>query len=258
MLLGHRSGLTQSETSFDIYFSLLGYSYSWLGEYLEPNGSIYDPHIWTNDPPDKTFHYANVGFELLGYIIELVTNQSYEKYCGDHIFSTLNMTQTSFHFSDFPLDKLAKPYVWIAGRYFPLPDHDVRCTAAGGLRTNVLDLAHFLIAQMNNGTYNGQRLLANQSIEQMHTVYSHHILKLRDVDYGLGWSIWNSWNKEKYEGHTGSVYGGQALMKYRVSDKKGVILFWNQFQLIDKIPRPLERLSCLCIEKLMFKKSNEF
>jgi CubicO group peptidase (beta-lactamase class C family) len=257
MLLGHRSGLQTAGNKFDIYFYWLGYPFSWLSEYLDPKGHIYDPRVWSKDQPDKKFHYANIGFELLGYIIEQVTHQSYEEYCKHNIFLPLNMTNTSFRFSDYPITMLAKPSMWIGGRYINLPDHDAGIIASGGLRTNVLDLSHFLIAQMNNGTYNGHQILTQKSIEIMHTVYSYNIKNSynpkKRVDYGLGWAIWHSPDAEIYEGHIGSVYGGQALMKYRVSDKTGVILLWNQC--VEKPPRPIEkRIAIPFIEQLVFEK----
>ncbi len=252
MLLSHRSGLGKGLKSFTLFYYFLGYSYDWLDEILLPNGSLYNPRIWLESSPGEEYEYANIGFEILGFLVERISSQIFEEYCNEHIFLPLKMYNTSFHSTDFDIDDLAKPYFWLVFRYSPLPHYDIRSSAAGGLRTNVVDLTHFLIAHMNGGVYEGVRILNESSIELMHQVHSDND---RYFDYGLGWVVWEDRDGEIYGGHGGNVFGGQTIMKYRLSDNVGVLFFWNQY--IGTL-RPFEKISRDIIDNLLFQKSDDF
>ena len=42
-------------------------------------------------------HYSNIGYGLLGYLVEIISEQPFEDYCQDHIFDPLEMDDTSFN-----------------------------------------------------------------------------------------------------------------------------------------------------------------
>lgn len=46
--------------------------------------------------PDSDFSYTNLGYMVLGAVIEAVSKQSYEDYIHSHVLAPLNMTQTGF------------------------------------------------------------------------------------------------------------------------------------------------------------------
>jgi len=245
MLLSHTASIAKNDLKFMLYFYLKNYSYNHLEEFLNLN----NPGIWFDKKPGTTHLYSNIGFEILGYILEKQTNKSIEEYCKEHIFTPLNMYNTSFHVKNLNKSRLAVPYLWFIKRYFSLKHYDLPYTAAGSLRTNVLDLSHFMIAHMNNGTYNGIQILNNTTVKLMHTVHGSGPM----FDYGLGWIIFNE-SDGKYYGHGGSTFGGEAVMKYRVSDNVGVIYFWNQYI---GIRGPLQVISYQLIQKAIFEKTDE-
>jgi CubicO group peptidase (beta-lactamase class C family) len=250
MLLSHQSSLGEP-LRFIFHFFFINYSYEWLDDYLIPGGSMYHPDVWNKYPPGESFHYANIGFELLGYILQRLSNQSVEDYCEEHIFTPLEMKNTSFHVSDFEVDELAVPYIRRGGWYIPLPHYDIGCTAAGGIRTSVMDLSHFLLAHMNEGVYKGTRILEKETIELMHTIQYPE-----SSQYGLGWILDTS-NDDIYGGHTGGVFGGSAFMFYRDSDNVGVIFFININRVITLRLHLLEQLSWIGIQQHLFEKGTE-
>ncbi len=250
MLLAHRSSLSNFVIPLGIYFTLLGYPNEWLEEFLIPSGRFYKPGIWNNYLPGEEFIYSNFGFEILEYIVERITNQSFDKYCTEHILQPLNMTNTSYNLKDFELKKIARPYIWLGGIYLPLPHVQINNYAAAGLRTTVLDLSQFLLAHMNNGTYNNITILNKNSTEMMHT------LQLGNKVYGLGWGI-NNLNDEIYEGHPGGIFGGRSEMWYRRSDKTGVIYFWNQYEMFPFRNRRIEDCSQKEINSLLWEKADD-
>jgi len=47
-------------------------------------------------PPGEIFHYSDIGFILLGTIVERITGQPLDFYARDHIFTPLGMTDTHY------------------------------------------------------------------------------------------------------------------------------------------------------------------
>ena len=249
MLLSHTSSLAVDPPAFYCYFpgdlEIKGYPYPWLEEYLVPGGMHYKPQVWSDAMPGEKLQYANVGFSLLGYIVELVSNESFEQYCQQNIFKPLRMHNTSFFLKNLNISRIAVPYEY-RGKYEPLLHYAILDYPAGGLRASIMDLAHFLIAHMNNGVYNGIRILNESSTMEMHKVHAHGKYFF---DYGYGFQIWHI-GGDTYIGHTGGLYGVATKMVYRESDKIGIIYF------INKEVRNLREVTAFAmIERLLFWKA---
>jgi CubicO group peptidase (beta-lactamase class C family) len=230
MLLAHHSSLASDDIPLFIAFSLLGYPRAWLKEFLVPDGRFYNPKIWFNYPPGEKDNYSSLNFEILAYLVERISQQPYEQYIENHIFKPLNMSSTSYFFSDLNISNLAVPYVWIAGRYIRLPYYEDRNAGAGGVKTTVLDLSHYLIIHMNGGMYNGVRILNNTSINEIHRC--QYPSPSEDYYYGLGWFSYISSDQTIYGGHGGTVPGGRSVMRMRYKDNVGVIFFYNQYNFL--------------------------
>ena len=198
--------------------------YPFLKELLIPGGNWYESDIWADFPPGENFSYSNWNFVILGYLVELLSGQPFEQYCKENIFIPLGMMNTSFTFEDLDASRLATPYICLAKFYIPIPQYDMPIfNPAGGIRTNVQDLSHFLIAHMNNGEYNEVQILDKETVELIHTVQYPNNSGL----YGLGW-FKLSIAGESYDLHPGGTYGFSSFMISRNSDNVGVICFFNQ------------------------------
>jgi CubicO group peptidase (beta-lactamase class C family) len=66
--------------------------------------------------------------------------------------------------SYYKKEQLAGQYIYLLGRYIALPYPEVRNYGSGGLRSNLEDLSHYLIAYMNGGEYHGGKILKNDTI----------------------------------------------------------------------------------------------
>jgi len=250
MLLAHQSSLAEDPPAFYCHFpgdlKIGGYPEPWLEEYLTPKGIHYKPQIWADYEPGKEMSYANIGYSILGYIVERITNMTFEDYCQKYIFQPLGMKNTSFELMKLNISNIAVPYIY-RGEYEPLLHYQILDYPAGGLRTNVIDLAKFLIAHMYGGEYNGIRILSPESVEEMHKVqYPSHKYFFQ---YGLGFQIWNI-GGEKYIGHTGGLYGVATKMVYRERDKVGIIFFTNK-----GVEKMNEVIAFSMIERLLFWKA---
>ncbi len=91
-LLDHTSGLSDSK---------LWHIFSTSSTPNTPLSTFYqnDPKILTiQAKPGSIYSYSNMGYTLLGMIIESVTNQRYEKYLNENIIKPLGMYNSTFKF----------------------------------------------------------------------------------------------------------------------------------------------------------------
>ncbi len=228
MILTHRSSIASRTINLFTLFSILRVPYDKMGEYLNPGGKLYSPKNWENYPPGEKKSYSCTAYELLGYLVERITNQSLPEYCTKNIFQPLNMKNTSYHPSYYKKEQLAVQYIYLFGRYIDLPEFEDRNYASGGLRSNLEDLSHYLIAYMNEGEYNGVKILKNDTVKLM---FTRQYPNDNFIGYGLGWQIFSGHNHSEINiriGHSGGMPGSQTYMFYHVSDGVGIIIFTNQ------------------------------
>jgi len=230
--------------------------YPWIKEIIIPGGIYYHPEYWGNYQPGEQFYYSGIGYVLLGYLIELLSNQTFEEYCKEHIFDPLEMFNTSFYLENLPQDQFAIPYVNLKGILLPLTPYEFKSyNPPAGLYSTVSDLSHFLIAHMNDGVYDGVRILEEDTIYEMHTVH-YPESKPR---YGLGWQI-----TDTIMGHSGSVIGYVSFMFSRIDEKKGIVLFINENNLegmgllFNGIYENFERSIRIKIFDLLWEKADEY
>lgn len=145
--------------------------------------------------PGEEFLYTNAGYQLLGFIIEQVSGQSYEQLVEERIFQPLGMMSSSFGTDDFSEPSAAFSYVEGLGQ-IDFFNHD-RAFSTGSLVSSVKDLLIW-----NKALFSGE-VLASESIEQMFTVGPGFEGRLDQSGYGYGWYIgsgfWHDGNSPGYD-----------------------------------------------------------
>jgi CubicO group peptidase (beta-lactamase class C family) len=112
--------------------------------------------------------YSNYGASLAGYIVQRVSGESFDDYIDKHIFAPLDMQHSSFR---QPLPANLEP---LMSKGYPLasepakPYEIVGPAPAGSLASSGEDMAHFMIAHLQNGEYHGNRILKAETAEMMH------------------------------------------------------------------------------------------
>jgi CubicO group peptidase (beta-lactamase class C family) len=95
--------------------------------------------------PGTVFEYSNLGYAILGRIIEAVTGQDYATAISRHVLEPLRMTQTGFEASDFDPGSLARGYRQDSGSWLELePDGYGAFAPMGGIFSSVEDLARWV------------------------------------------------------------------------------------------------------------------
>ncbi len=252
MLLSHTSSLNTNTQNEYYWFNFSGdppfdfFPEPYLKEFLLPNGRYYTSTVWSDTyHPGEQAMYANIGFDVLSYLVERISNESFLYYCEHHIFHPLEMNNTGFNLSRLPLDNVAIPYQRFIGRYYTIDTLDFlfnektptdkywrpRFYPAGGLYSTVSDLSHFLIAHMNDGMYHETQILKKETVELMHELQPDN-----ESGYGLSWMHSSVGPNLIATGHGGDLHGVDTWMLYNQSTNTGVIYLANGNPAYSKLP----------------------
>ena len=137
-----------------------------LGEYLRTH---LPPRV---RPPGVVSAYTSYSVALAGYIVERVSGQPYAAYIEEHILKPLGMAHTS---PRMPLPEslsqdMSQTYVYSDGTFHSVEDpfRFVNLAPAGSIKSTAADMAHFMIAHLQEGAYQDARILEAETARLMH------------------------------------------------------------------------------------------
>ncbi|HHW01283.1 MAG TPA: beta-lactamase family protein [Thermoanaerobacterales bacterium] len=140
--------------------------------------------------PGEKVIYSDLGFMLLGLVIEKLA-EPVDRFASKHIFLPLEMSDTCYN---PPAEKMARCAATeyqesrgvIVGKV-----HDGNAYAMGGasghagLFSTAPDLCNFMSMILNEGYFQGRKILSLRSIELMNRCYTDGLNERR----GLGWQL---------------------------------------------------------------------
>jgi CubicO group peptidase (beta-lactamase class C family) len=132
---------------------------------------------WLKFPVGQQYGYSNLGIDLAGHILEVVSSRSLAQYMTDTLFVPLGMGRSSI---DMVSIKADTDRAIGHTRHFARLPVDVPMVAAGGVYTSAEDLAEFVRFHLNLGTRDGTQLLDERFLRQMYTMPDPN------VPYALG------------------------------------------------------------------------
>jgi CubicO group peptidase (beta-lactamase class C family) len=154
--------------------------------------------------PGEKFSYG-LSTDILGYLVETVSGQSLEDFFRTKIFEPLEMADTYFQ---LPVEKHSRLMLLYednikgdgvqksTGQYIDYPlRKGIYFSGGGGLSSTAMDYAKFLQMLLNEGEYNGTRLLSRKTIEMMRinqigTLGSGSLFIPNSADkFGLGFEV---------------------------------------------------------------------
>jgi CubicO group peptidase (beta-lactamase class C family) len=177
-------------------------------------------------PVGSEFQYSNMNYNLLGLIVEAASGESYEAYVQDHIFTPLEMTHSYTSQAEAKQHGLAVGHrYWfampVAAPDLPMPRGSL---PAGQLISSSEGMAHYLIAQLNEGRYDNVQILSPAGIDELHRpAVEAHLPGISSGKYGMGWFIEDTgivW----HPGEVPDFYAHMAILPER---KQGVVLLLN-------------------------------
>jgi CubicO group peptidase (beta-lactamase class C family) len=179
-------------------------------------------------PVNYCHAYSNLGFELLGAVIQRTGELTYEDYLIENIFNPLHLTSTFV----YPEEGMRTPFSYNGKKEVLEPP--IRDAAAGLIHSNVLDMANYLMMYLNQGRFQENTLVSAASIAQMQTNQLQQIVLNDGADYGLGLYSKDFYYKTptdsiavKVVGHGGDTYTFHADMKFIPELGIGVVILTN-------------------------------
>lgn len=96
------------------------------------------------------YEYSNLGFALLGQIVQVVSGMDYEDYTRVHIFEPLGMNSTVWEYEDASPQHLALGYDWLDEGWVGVPlEHHGSFGAMGGLITSIEDFTAYVALHLS-------------------------------------------------------------------------------------------------------------
>ncbi|MBX2818105.1 MAG: beta-lactamase family protein [Rhodothermaceae bacterium] len=211
----------------------------WIESYFSPEGEFYNSEEnFHKESPGSIYRYSNVGFGLLGYIVEQQAGVSFSEFVKENIFNPLEMDNTGYYLREIDSEKRVVPYLYLgplqkqinASSDTPLPYFNPYCMYSfwnypdGLVRTSVEDLSHFAMAYMNGGEFRGKRILEEKTIAMMHSPQLSEALN-DDLDQGLSWFFSPGLDPSWF--HGGADPGVSTRLYVDKANKVGIIVFQN-------------------------------
>ena len=122
--------------------------------------------------PSKEFEYSNMGYAMLGQIIQAVSQMPYQRYISENLLQPLGMNDTRWEHSEVDPALLASGYRWEEEQWKPEPLlHDGIYGAMGGLITSIEDFSKYVKLHLaawppRNGDDTGP--VKRSSLREMH------------------------------------------------------------------------------------------
>ena len=191
--------------------------------------------------PGEKFTYG-LNVDLLGELVEIWSGKTLEEFFNQRIFVPLGMNDTYFNLPQSKANRLVNMYSedstgvlqkQKAGALgmnvnYPLVKKGY-FSGGAGLSSTAMDYAIFLQMMLNNGIYNGKRLLSRNTVRMM-TMNQIGDLNAGADKFGLGFAVVTEKSSAAFPSQAGTYsWGGAFKTSYWVDPKeKMIVIFYRQ------------------------------
>ena len=211
--------------------------------------------------PGTAWNYS-VATDVLGYLVQLLSDKPLPDYFREHIFNPLGMQDTGFRVPREKLDRFAACYAWRPDGFALQDDpHQSHYTedmpfhsGGGGLVSSIDDYFHFAQALCNGGSFNGGRIIGRKTLEFMRM---NHLPDNRSLPglsigpfsetpyegsgFGLGFSVRTDIPSSQANGSVGEYgWGGLASTTFSVDPVEDMVMIFMT-QLIPSSSYPIRQ-----------------
>lgn len=173
--------------------------------------------------PNQQFKYSNIGFSLLGLVVEATSGQPYNAYVKEHIVDRLGLQDTGPETHSAIADRLVTAY---SARRPPLPrlpiaDINTRALSpATGFYSTAEDLCRYARAHY----VGNEELLTDASKREMQQPY--WLVEQADSNYGLGLAVQRIGERHMI-GHGGGFPGHSTMTLIDPRERLVVVVLNN-------------------------------
>ncbi len=229
-MMCHRTGLPRHDYAWYLFTNSSRDSLVSRLQYLEPSAKVRDK-----------WQYNNFMFMLQGYLIEKLTNKSWESNIRDNIFQPLGMNRSNTSISELEKDADAavgyntKDSGTIKQIHRMDYYHIDAMGPAGSINSSVMDMSNWLITWIHAGKFNGKEIIpagfAKEAMSSQMIVGAGfpdgEVKDIQFANYGFGWGLASYRGHYRVE-HGGNIDGFSASTCFYPSDSVGVVVLSNQ------------------------------
>ena len=185
--------------------------------------------------PGDQYSYG-INTDVLGALVERLSQKKFSVFLQERIFKPLGMKDTSFDVPDDKMNRLAKTYK--QGPEGKLIEAELLIgtspalgveSGGGGLFSTADDYFRFAQMLLNNGTFDGKRILGRKTVELM---TANHLLSLPDQaevakraqGFGLGVEVQQDLGRSGLPGSVGAFgWYGAATTYARIDPRERIV-----------------------------------
>ncbi|MEW6989756.1 serine hydrolase [Colwelliaceae bacterium 6441] len=167
--------------------------------------------------------YSNLGAGLLGHLLSLIDNKSYQSMLNERVLKPLNMSNT---FIDVPLQRLKElsdghNEQLNKTKHWQLP----ALAGAGAIKSNTIDMVKYLHANMTKELLSEQFTLTQTATSPFGSP---------NTKIGLSWII-NNGKSNSFYMHNGGTGGFRSFIGFDPKQQKGIVILANSVFDMDDI-----------------------
>lgn len=186
-----------------------------------------------------TYQYNNIMFIAAGEVVTKASGMPWDDFVRTRIFQPLGMTHTVTTDEDWTASKdHATGYRWDATKQTPVLQTPIDTTtigSGGGIKSSARDMANWVRFQLADGYFSGNRILAEEALQETKRPYQTIVLadSARDnnpesnlLAYGLGWTI-QDYRGQLLVSHSGSLNGFRTHVDLLPKQQAGFVVLIN-------------------------------
>jgi beta-lactamase class C len=182
--------------------------------------------------PGTCWSYQNVAYDASSEMVSRITHLPYEQAVKRYLFNPIGMNSGSVSLAGLESSRSwAKPHT-VGKRPLPIVDTYYRVPAAGGINSNIKDMALWMEAQMGEMP----DVIDGKVLDTIHAPYvvtptergrlRKFLERLGTAWYGYGWRSYD-YAGHRIIGHRGGINGYRSLILFDPVKKSGVVALWN-------------------------------
>ena len=182
--------------------------------------------------PGTCWSYQNVAYDASSEMVSRITHLPYEQAVKRLLFNPIGMSSGSVSLAGLEASRSwAKPHS-VGKRPLPIVDTYYKVPAAGGINSNIKDMALWMEAQMGEMP----DVVDGKVLDTIHAPYvvtptergrlRKFLERLGTAWYGYGWRSYD-YAGHHIIGHRGGINGYRSLILFDPEKKSGVVALWN-------------------------------
>jgi CubicO group peptidase (beta-lactamase class C family) len=230
-----------------------GFDDMWLSEVRNVTDDPYIPfaEIFRKFPgpqrvrwsPGTMVAYSNPGYAVAGYVIEVATGETFEKYLKDEVLDSVGMRSSDWRLTEEMKAHMATGHE--GDPPTPMAYFWSYMRPGGELKSTAKDLSQWVSMLLNRGRTGEKQIVSAAAIERMERTETSTAARA-GLKYGLGAGIESDYSKSlPLLGKGGAIDGFVATYQYSLKLARGYVVLLNADN-----PAALERIERLLVSNL--------